>query len=273
MAKESFQFSLEIPVDEVRSRCLNAISALGWKIRHDLTRDYQITCYVPIADLLPQAPVYTISLYSLDNSTHIVLVAASDPLSQSHAIRDLPRLKVGILSDDVSAADKSNQPAIGSANRDYAGRCFISYRRYDSADVVGRIYDRLVVAYGNDKVFKDVDNIPIGVDFRKTLDEAIANCAVILVVIGRDWLAVTNEQNRRRIDDPTDFVRIEIESALKRSLPIVPLLVRDATIPREEDMPSSLKELVFRNGVQIRSDPDFHRDMDRLIQALNPLLA
>jgi hypothetical protein len=267
MNKDSFKFVLEIPVDRVRSRCLSVITTLGWKVRNDLTRDYQITCYVPIADLLPQAPVYTISLYPLDGSTHVALVAANDNLSQSHAITDLVQLKAAILAGDSSAT-----ASLTSAAGRFQARCFISYRRYDSADVVGRIYDRLIEAYGTDKVFKDVDNIPLGVDFRRTLDEAITGCAVILVVIGRDWLAVTNENNQRRLDDPTDFVRIEIESALKHDIPIVPLLVRDASMPRDEEMPVSLKKLVYRNGVQIRSDPDFHRDMDRLIHALKNLL-
>jgi hypothetical protein len=252
-------FDLEDPLDIVHDRCLDVIKALGWKIRYDLTRADQITCYVPMPELLPQAPVYFIALYPLDQTTHVVLGAANDELSQLYAPKDLLKLQTAITSEDAPPTVESVVQA----------KCFISYRRYDSADVVGRIYDRLVTVYGAENVFRDVDNIPLGMDFRKILDEAVGSCAVLLVIIGRDWVTVTNESNQRRLDDPADFVRIELESALQRNIPIVPLLVRDASMPREEELPASLRQLVYRNGTRIRSDPDFHHDMDRLIQALN----
>ncbi len=263
MKKERFEFSLDEPLDHARQRSLDAIKALGWQIRNDLTQKDRITCYVPIPDLLPQAPVYFISLYPADGSTHVVLLASDDDLSQEHAQNDLSRLK-----DALTGKEPASRPVTSAAG----AKIFISYRRYDSADVVGRIYDRLVQAYGADKVFKDVDNIPLGLDFRKILDEAVGGCAVLLAIIGRDWLTVTNERHQRRLDDPADFVRIEIESALERSIPVIPILVREATMPRPDDLPESLRELVFRSGLQIRPDPDFHRDMDRLINALSGLL-
>jgi len=138
--------------------------------------------------------------------------------------------------------------------------------------VAGRIYDRLAGAFGAEQVFKDVDDIPLGRDFRKVIDQAVSGCDVLLVVIGRDWLDVRNEHGRRRIDDPADFVRLEIESALNREIPVIPLLVRDAMLPPADDLPGSLGELVYRNGIPVRADPDIHRDMDRLIQALRELV-
>ena len=90
--------------------------------------------------------------------------------------------------------------------------------------------------------------------------------------IGRDWLTVTDERHQRRLDNPADFVRLEIETALKSNIPVVPLLVRDASMPREEELPESLKALAYQHDLAIRPDPDFHRDMDRLIEALNSLL-
>ena len=279
MKTDRFEFSFEDTLDAVRNRCLSAIKALGWRIRHDLTQELRITCYVPIPELLPQAPVYTISFYPEDQITHVVLVAANDELSRFHAQSDLQLLKTTIITgtSPIAAsvalvADTVERESTPTADTHTLPKCFISYRRYDSADVVGRIYDRLVAAYGAQQVFKDVDNIPLGVDFRKILDEAVSSCAVMLVVIGRDWLTVTNEYNQRRIHDPNDFVRIEIEIALTCDIPVVPLLVRDASMPRDADLPESLQELAYRNGLQIRSDPDFHRDTDRLIQALNHLL-
>jgi hypothetical protein len=145
---------------------------------------------------------------------------------------------------------------------------FISYRRGDSADVSGRIYDRLVAQFGDEAIFKDVDDIPIGVDFKKHLGDTIAACSVMLVVIGPRWLSATDERGSRRLDDPNDFVRIEIETALERDVPVVPLLVSGASMPKAEELPPSLVSLAYRNGMPIRPDPDFHSDVDRLIRGL-----
>jgi formylglycine-generating enzyme required for sulfatase activity len=145
---------------------------------------------------------------------------------------------------------------------------FISYRRVDSSDVTGRIYDRLVTAFDRNSVFKDVDSIPFGVDFREHLDGAVSQCQVCLVVVGRTWLEAKDEAGRRRLDSTQDFVRIEIESALKRKIPVIPVLVGGASMPGPEQLPPSLEPLAYRNGAQVRSDPDFHRDMDRLIAGI-----
>jgi hypothetical protein len=149
-----------------------------------------------------------------------------------------------------------------------SGNIFISYRRSDSADVAGRIYDRLVGKFGKDLIFKDVDSIPLGFDFKEYLSKQVGECNVLLAIIGDRWLEAQDESGRRRLDDPTDFVRIEIESALERGIPVIPLLVRGASMPQEESLPPSLRKLIYRNGIPVRSDPDFHRDMDRLIKAL-----
>ena len=117
-------------------------------------------------------------------------------------------------------------------------------------------------------IFKDVDTIPFGVDFRKHLNDAVEKCSVLLAVIGRQWLNMPNEAGKRRLDNPADFVRIEIEAALERNIPVVPLLVRGASMPKPGDLPSCLENLAYRNGLPVRSDPDFHRDMDRLIAGL-----
>ena len=103
---------------------------------------------------------------------------------------------------------------------------FISYRRQDSGDVTGRIYDRLVQQFGREAIFKDVDSIPLGVDFRISLGDAVGQCNLLLAVIGRRWLSIQNESGARRLDDPRDFVRIEIEAALQRDIPVIPLLVQ-----------------------------------------------
>jgi hypothetical protein len=151
-------------------------------------------------------------------------------------------------------------------------KIFISYRRDDSNDITGRIYDWLVRHFGEDNVFKDVDSIPLGVDFKQHLDQAVAQCSVFLTVIGPNWLFTSETAEKSRLHNSADFVRIELESALQRDIPLIPLFVREATMPSEEDLPDRLKSLVFRNGVSIRPDPDFHNDMNRLIRAIDVYL-
>lgn len=153
------------------------------------------------------------------------------------------------------------------------GRIFISYRRSDSADVTGRIYDCLVDEFGRAPIFKDVDSIPLGVDFKAYLDRKIRECKVVLAIIGDHWLDARNEAGRRRLDDPADFVRIEIEAALESGIPVIPLLVCGVKMPLEKDLPTGLQQLVYKNGIPIRPDPDFHHDMERLIAALNKYVA
>lgn len=146
-------------------------------------------------------------------------------------------------------------------------RIFVSYRRSDSADVTGRIYDRLVQRFGKEQIFKDVDSIPLGLDFREYVGEVVGRCNLLLAVVGDQWLTV-NAGGTRRIDDPKDLVRIELEAALARKIPVVPVLVRGASVPEEPELPPSLAGLTYRNGIKVRSDPDFHHDMDRLIAGM-----
>jgi hypothetical protein len=146
---------------------------------------------------------------------------------------------------------------------------FINYRRADSEDIVGRIYDRLAQEFGKGSVFKDVEDILPGVDFRYALEREITATDVMLSVIGPDWI---NQPNKRRLHDPNDFVRLEIETALNRGIPVIPLLVRRRErMPQKRHLPESLRDLLFRNALLIRPDPDFHNDMDRLVQGLYTL--
>lgn len=143
---------------------------------------------------------------------------------------------------------------------------FINYRRDDSEDVTGRMYDRLVQEFGKGSVFKDVEDILPGVDFRRVLEYEVSCTDVMLVVIGANWI---NRRNKRRLHDPNDFVRFEIETALKRNIPVIPVLVgRRARLPQGRHLPESIRDLVYRNAVPVRADPDFHRDMSRLIEGI-----
>ncbi|MFO0773063.1 MAG: SUMF1/EgtB/PvdO family nonheme iron enzyme [Nitrospiraceae bacterium] len=147
-------------------------------------------------------------------------------------------------------------------------KILISYRREDSSDVVGRIYDRLVLQFGEEAVFKDVDSIPLGVDFRTYLDTQVAKCTVFLAVIGKDWMRSKSRSRKVMAEHPPDYVQIEVEAALRRQIPVIPVLVRGASIPDPQRLPSSIRDLSYRNSIHIRPDPDFHRDMSRLIDEL-----
>lgn len=149
-------------------------------------------------------------------------------------------------------------------------RIFISYRRIDSHIITGRIHDWLVFAFGEKHIFKDVDDIPPGMDFRIVLWNALDKCDAVLVIIGKDWLNTRDSQGRRRIDLPDDYVRMEIEAALSRDdVLVIPVLVDGAVMPTVDDLPLKLRPLAYRNAVLVRHDPDFQRDMARLIDQLS----
>jgi sulfatase modifying factor 1 len=155
-------------------------------------------------------------------------------------------------------------------------RIFISYRREDSELFTGRLHDRLEPHFGRENVFMDIDDIPFGVDFRKHLDEAVSRCDVLLAIIGENWLNVCHRegprQGSRRLEDPADFVRIEILSALARGIPVIPVLVGGARVPTERELPEGLKDLAYRHAAEVRGGRDFKDHVARLIRGLEQLL-
>jgi hypothetical protein len=155
-------------------------------------------------------------------------------------------------------------------------RIFISYRREDSEHIAGRVYDHLEHHFGRDSVFIDVDTVPVGVDFREHLDQGVARCQVLLAIIGEQWLNNRYKegprQGQRRLDDPVDFVRLEIQSALRRGILVIPVLVGRAVMPGEQDLPEGLKDLAYRNAATVRAGRDFRDDLDRLIRGIEHLL-
>lgn len=146
---------------------------------------------------------------------------------------------------------------------------FISYRREDAEGQAGRLFDDLTAHFGEDAVFMDVAGIAPGRDFRRVIDEHVASCGVLLSVIGKGWLDAADESGRRRLDDPADFVRLETVSALNREIPVIPVLVHGARMPRPEQLPPDLAELAYRNGVEV-THARWESDVQVLIKALNP---
>lgn len=146
---------------------------------------------------------------------------------------------------------------------------FISYRREDAEGQAGRLFDDLTKHFGENAVFMDVAGIAAGRDFRRVIEEHVASCGVLLAMIGKDWIDAKDESGRRRLEDPADFVRLETASALKRDIPVIPVLVQGARMPRKEQLPEDLAEFAFRNGVEL-THARWDSDVQVLIKALNP---
>ena len=128
---------------------------------------------------------------------------------------------------------------------------FISYRRDDAEGEAGRLFDDLTAQFGADSIFMDVMDIKPGRDFRKAIDENVSSCGGLLALIGKGWINARDDAGRHRLDDPQDFVRLETASALKRDIPVIPVLVHGASMPLAEQLPEELKELAYRNAVEL----------------------
>lgn len=147
------------------------------------------------------------------------------------------------------------------------GSVFISYRREDSQGQARALFQDLVTRLGRSAVFMDVDSIALGRDFREVLQERLATCDLMLVLIGPTWLSGTDATGRRRLDNPTDFVCLEIAAALKRKIPIAPLLLQGAQMPTAEQLPESIRELAYRNGFEL-SHNRWDSDVQELVKRL-----
>ncbi len=152
-----------------------------------------------------------------------------------------------------------------------AGEIFISYRREDSAGTTGRLYDRLAKTFSRKKLFMDVDERMHGLNFVKVLSDKVEACAVFLAVIGPGWVSSTAKDGGRRLDNPNDFVRIEVASALRRNIPLIPVLVDGAAMPSAQDLPDDIKELALRHAVQLRN-AHFNHDSELVVGAIKARL-
>jgi hypothetical protein len=146
---------------------------------------------------------------------------------------------------------------------------FLSYRRSDSEGEAGRLFDDLTLRFSPHSVFMDVAAIEPGRDFRKAIDQSVAHCSILLAMIGKSWLNAVDDIGRRRLEDANDFVRIELASALRRDIPVVPVLVQGAKMPRADELPDDLKELAYRNAVEL-THARWRSDVQLLVQALQP---
>ena len=146
-------------------------------------------------------------------------------------------------------------------------KIFLSYRRSDGDGAVNALFDALAKEFGRDSLFMDVDAIPVGMDFRNVLRDAVAESDLMLVCIGRHWVAASDDDGRRRLDDPHDFVRMEIEQALQVSVPVIPILLDGARMPQASEVPDSLRPLLYRMAVTV-SAHSFRSDLQEVVRAI-----
>lgn len=144
---------------------------------------------------------------------------------------------------------------------------FLSYRRQDSSSATGRLADRLEDHFGPGRVFRDHDSISPGADFTEAIRRAINTSTVMLAIIGPDWLDARDDQGRRRLDQDGDFVRQEIETALKSGVPVVPVLVEGAKMPSREALPKAISELWRVNAIEL-SESRWAFDTEQLMRTL-----
>jgi hypothetical protein len=152
------------------------------------------------------------------------------------------------------------------------GRIFISYRREETAYPAGWLFDKLAERFGEGQIFKDIDSIEPGDDFVDTITAAVGSCDVLLALIGNRWLTITDAAGTRRLDDPNDFVRVEVEAALSRNVRVIPVLVEGASPPRGDQLPATLAGLVRRQALEL-SPSRFETDLGRLLRVLEKTLA
>ena len=150
---------------------------------------------------------------------------------------------------------------------------FISYRRSDSEQVAGRIFDFLSDRYGEEHIFFDTEAIPGAVDFRRRIQSAIDESSSVLAIIGPDWVRKQTSNKSffpwRRNRNSTDFVEVEIEAAIRCRVPIIPLLVSDANMPEGEDLAPSIRSIVNLNALNVRGGRDFRHDMALVAETID----
>src|SRR6185436_15740775 len=149
-------------------------------------------------------------------------------------------------------------------------RIFISYRRDDSAGHAGRLSDKLSERFGHDQIFMDLDDIQPGEDFVQVIENAVGSCDVLIAVIGRRWLS-SSDGTSRRLDNPNDFVRVEIAAALERGVRVIPVLVQRASMPKPHDLPDELTRLATRNAIEL-TDARWQRDVEQLVDSIEEIL-
>jgi len=177
-----------------------------------------------------------------------------------------PRPSSKEQSREVPGVPIPRPPAIQTPHR-----IFVCYRREDTRWLAGRLYDRLQERYGAERVFRDTDAIGPGIKYTEAINTALNECRVLLALIGDAWLTAVDASGRRRVDAARDMVRIEIETALEKNIPIIPVLVQGARMPSEDELPSSIADLALYNASEV-TDSRWDYDVEQLFRALDGLM-
>ena len=174
---------------------------------------------------------------------------------------------------DSPIKEKASSPAVTSSEKpvEEASKIFISYRRNDSEGFAGRLFDQLSSHFGEEQIFMDLDTIEAGEDFIEVIEKAVSSCSVMIAVIGRGWLTCPDEEGQRRLDNPEDFVRLEIQIALQRNIRVIPVLVQGASIPKSNQLPEVLGKLARRNAFEL-SSTRWRYDVKSLIVTIEKVL-
>jgi hypothetical protein len=233
------------------------------------------------------------------NDYHQFLSMLTDRLYKISTSRELPSIEnlpavaevPGVFSDSEFKAPVESQappkpdqpltqsfvgysergPGVGARKARVREKIFISYRRQDSEGFAGRLFDQLEPRFGADQIFMDLDTIEPGEDFIKVIQEAVSKCRLMIAIIGRSWLHCTDDDGRRRLDNPEDFVRVEISTALERDIRVIPVLVQGAAIPRSDQLPKVMENLARRNAFEL-SSTRWKYDVGRLIATIEKAL-
>lgn len=152
-------------------------------------------------------------------------------------------------------------------NREPLGRFFISYRRIENCHA-GRMGDHISTVFPDDRLFLDVESLRAGEDFERQLTAELESCDAMIVVIGPAWAGATGPDRQSRLASPADFVRREVETALRRDVLVIPVLVGEARLPAARDLPPSMRDLVRRQAIELRDDPHYRQDIKKLVEAL-----
>lgn len=216
-------------------------------------------------DAAPKTLSESLSLRGMGQSLK-ALTSPADYLYVKVAGREAPQISVP-AGEPERPARRSG--AARSAREHQGPTIFLSYRREDSRAITGRISDRLTAHFGKGAVFRDVDSIPIGMDFRSKIRETIERADLLIAIIGPRWLDARNQQGEPRLGLSEDYVRLEIESALAKGIPVIPVLVEDAAMPQAAELPESIAQLAYRNALFIPREPFFHAGVDKLIEEID----
>jgi len=189
------------------------------------------------------------------------------PLSSVAPLRVQEEMEGGTAPDPPPLTNVSVVATPGLS----AKTVFLCYRREDTQDAAGRLHDRLVDAYGEERVFIDIDSVPLGIDFVEHVAEQIGKCSAVIVMIGKQWHTIKDKKRRRRLDNEDDLVRAEIRAALQQKIPVIPVTVQNATMPQTEDLPDDIRLLARRNGISL-SATRWKTDVERLIKELDRVM-